>query len=97
MRRCKIAAGCKRPDKPCCVDCPDKTCQARCKNHPSRCACWEEGPPPRSRRERKVVSALQVAWLYSQGFSQREIARRLGCCRNTVAAILREAGVNCRG
>ncbi|MBD5356533.1 MAG: hypothetical protein HDR88_05955 [Bacteroides sp.] len=38
-----------------------------------------------------------MAWLYSQGFSQAEVARRLGCCRNTVIAILRELGVNCRG
>ena len=96
MRRCKIAVGCKRADKPCCVDCSDKTCQARCQNHPSRCGCWEEGPPSRKKRERKVNS-LQVAWLYSQGFSQVEVARRLGCCRNTVIAILRELGVSCRG
>ncbi|MBD5118542.1 MAG: helix-turn-helix domain-containing protein [Clostridiales bacterium] len=95
MRRCKISVGCKRADKLCCTDCSDKTCQARCQNSPSRCKCWEEGPPPRQ-RERKV-SSLQVAWLYSQGFSQAEVARRLGCCRNTVIAILRELGVDCRG
>ena len=96
MKRCKIAVGCKRADKPCCVDCPDKTCQSRCQNSPSRCNCCEEGPPPRQ-RERKVDS-LQVAYLYGQaGLTQAEIARWLGCSRSTVCNILRELGVGCRG
>ena len=34
MRRCKIPTGCKRLDTPCCVDCKDKTCLARCQNQP---------------------------------------------------------------
>lgn len=96
MRRCTIASGCRNPDKPCCADCQDKICQARCLNSPAQCGCWKEGAPPRRRKERKV-SSLQVAWLYGQGFSQAEVARRLGCHRNTVIAILRELGVTCRG
>lgn len=96
MRRCKIAVGCKRADKPCCTDCSDKTCQARCQNSPGRCKCWEDGPPPRH-RERKV-SSLQVAYLYGQlGMTQLEIAGQMGCGRSTVCNILREMGVRKRG
>lgn len=91
MRRCKIPVGCKRSDKPCCADCEIKACPARCENSPQRCNCWEEGPPPRT-RERKVDS-LRVAYLYSTGMGQKEIAFQLGCCRNTVSSILRELGV----
>ena len=92
MRRCKIAVGCKNPDKPCCVDCSDKTCQARCQNSPSRCKCWEEGPPPKH-PERKV-SSFKVAYLYGQvELSQAEIAQQLGCARSTVCNILLEMGV----
>lgn len=92
MRRCKIAVGCKRKDKPCCVDCSYKTCQARCQNSPNRCNCCDEGPPPR-RRERKVDS-LQVAYLYGQvGLSPSGIAQRLGCSRSAVYSILSELGV----
>ena len=102
MRRCKIAPpGCKAPGKPCCADCGDKTCQSRCWNTPQRCGCWEEGPPPRSRGARRgpprQVDALKVAWLYSRGLSKAEIARRLGCHRNSVVRILREMEANKSG
>ena len=96
MRRCKIAVGCKRADKPCCADCTDKTCQARRQNSPNRCNCCDEGPPPRP-RERKVDS-LQVAYLYGQvGLTPSGIAQWLGCSRSTVCNILRELGVTCHG
>ena len=102
MRRCKIApTGCTRPGKPCCADCGDKTCAVRCWNSPKRCNCWTEGPPPGTRGPRKSAprkaDPLKAAWLYSQGFPKAEIARRLGCCRNTVTTMLREAEVDRHG
>lgn len=95
MRRCGIPTGCKRADKPCCADCGDKTCQARCWNDPKRCRCWTEAPPPRAEKARRrgaprKLDPLRVAYLYSQGVSMAEIARRLGCHWNSVARILRE-------
>lgn len=82
MRRCKIPVGCKKADKPCCADCSDKTCQARCQNSPNLCNCCEEGPPPRRREPlggkaapgqsraergpRRKVNSLQVVYLHGQ-------------------------------
>lgn len=93
MRRCKIppTSCCHRHSAPCCKDCREKGCAARCQNDPRRCGCWEDKPPKRERKRK--VSPLQVVGLYSAGRTQAEIAAQLGCCRNTVAAILREAGV----
>lgn len=47
MIRCRIYS-CKRyPYQPCCEGCRDAdTCEARCKNHPSRCKCAAEGALP---------------------------------------------------
>lgn len=46
MSRCKIPAGCGRADTPCCVDCNNMVCPARCRNLPEWCGCWEKSPPP---------------------------------------------------
>ena len=43
------------------------------------------------------MDSLRVAWYYSQGMNQEEIARRLGCHRHTVGAILHEMGVSGHG
>lgn len=97
MRKCNISpTSCRRrPETPCCKDCREAYCESRCKNDPERCKCWADKPPYK-KRERKVGS-LQVAWLYGQGMTQLEIARRLGCNRKTVGAILHEMGVGKRG
>lgn len=97
MRRCNIPpSSCRRRHSaPCCRDCREKGCSARCQNDPARCNCWAD-KPPRQKRERKVDS-LQVAWLYGQGLTQAEVAERLGCSKNTVGAILREMGGGRRG
>lgn len=98
MRQCTIPpSSCCHPDStPCCKDCQERGCPARCLNDPARCHCWED-KPPRKKRERKV-SPLHVAYLYGQaGLTQAEIARQLGCSIKAVAAILREMGVGNRG
>lgn len=102
MKRCKIAPPrCKQPGQPCCADCNDKTCRARCRNNPTRCGCWEEGPPPRPRGTRRgpprKVDTLKIAWLHGQGLTQKEIARRLGCHPHTVSNVLREMEANKSG
>lgn len=94
MRKCKIPQGCKRPDKPCCADCKDKTCEARCWNSPKRCNCVEEGPPPRISAARKY-DWTEILHLHEQGLSTREIAARLGARQSTISAALRKMGV-CR-
>lgn len=98
MRRCKIPppSCCHSRSAPCCKDCQERDCSARCLNDPARCRCWED-KPPRGRGQHKV-DALQVAYLYGQaGLTQAEIAERLGCSRHTVGAILREMGVGRHG
>lgn len=97
MRRCNIPpSSCRHPDRtPCCKDCREKGCPVRCQNDPARCGCWED-KPPRQKRTRKV-DPLQVAWLYAQGLTQREIAAWLGCCKSRVSQVLREAGVTGHG
>lgn len=91
MRHCTIATGCKKPDKPCCTDCPDKACLARCQNSPSRCKCWEDGPRRKARGHK--IGTLPVVYLHEKGLTQMEIAKQLGCSRHTVGNILREMGV----
>lgn len=101
MRRCKISTGCKLPDKPCCADCRDRTCPARCRNAPQRCGCVEEGPPPRARERHggtpRKVDRLKVAWLRAQGYSIRRIADDLGCSKTTVCKILHVEEMNENG
>ena len=92
MRHCKIPVGCTREDKPCCADCGDETCEARCWNSPKRCSCWAEGPLTKRERVRKIDD-LQVALLYGKDLTQSEIARQLGCARSTVYASLKRMGV----
>lgn len=93
MRRCKIPAGtCTQPDKPCCVDCPDKTCQARCENHPKRCGQWTDGEP-KGRPDKRKYDHAEMARLRAQGLSNREIAKRLGCGKSTVVSALAKGRV----
>lgn len=96
MRRCKIPAGCKLPHHPCCADCKDKACKARCWNSPNRCGCWENAPGSKGPiRERKSkLDTEELLRLHKQGLLQREIALRLGCSSSTVSAALRKMGVN---
>lgn len=97
MRRCKIPTGCKLPARPCCADCGDKTCTARCWNSPERCGCWTEfssSPAEDARRGGKSkLDAQKLLSLHEQGLSQREIAQRLGCGKSSVSATLRKLGV----
>ena len=88
MRRCKIPTGCKRLDTPCCVDCKDKTCLARCQNQPQWCNCWEEAPPPRRGAPRRL-DWDKVRHLHEAGLSQLQIAAQLDTCPQTVNKILR--------
>lgn len=94
MRRCNISPpSCRhRFTAPCCKDCQETGCPNRCLNDPGICGCWRDGPPCQ-KRERKVNS-LQAVWLHEQGLTQSEIAKQLGCSRNTVGTILREMGVS---
>ena len=96
MRRCKIAPpSCTQSGTPCCADCGNKACPARCQNSPALCGCWEKAPPPRKRQGApRKADPLKAAWLYSQGMTQAEIARWLGCHRHTVAQALREVNQN---
>ena len=88
MRRCKIPTGCKRLDTPCCVDCKDKTCLARCQNQPQWCNCREEAPPPRRGAPRRL-DWDKVRQLHGEGLSQLQIAAQLDTCPQTVNKILR--------
>lgn len=88
MRRCKIPTGCKRLDTPCCVDCKDKTCLARCQNLPQWCNCWVEAQPPRRGAPRRL-DWDKVRQLHEAGLSQAQIADRLNVHRHTVSRILR--------
>ena len=102
MRRCKTALGpdtCRQPGKPCCKDCADKTCQARCLNDPKRCGCWEETPDQSSRKRGRVLGLDrdEIVRLYKTGMLQYQIALRLGCSTYGVSQVLREMGVSRRG
>lgn len=101
MRRCKIPTGCKLPHHPCCADCGDKTCTARCWNSPNRCGCWENSSVPQSETTKPgrptKIDAQEVLALYHQGLLQYQIAMRLGCNPNTVSRILRKLGVTRNG
>lgn len=88
MRRCKIPTGCKRLDTPCCVDCKDKTCQARCWNDPKHCGCWENDPPPRRGAPRRI-DWDKVRQLHKDGLSRLNIAAELGISLQSVNNILR--------
>lgn len=102
MKQCKIAPGpdtCKQSGKPCCKDCTDKTCQARCWNDPKRCCCWEETPeqPPRKRGRGPELDRDEIVRLYKTGLLQYQIALRLGYSTSGVSKVLREMGVTVRG
>lgn len=101
MRRCKIPTDCKLQSRPCCADCKDKTCEARCWNSPNRCGCWEDSPEPQSKAtqpgRRAKIDAQEVLALYRQGLLQFQIAQRLECNPNTVSRILRKLGVTGHG
>ncbi len=101
MRRCKIPTGCKLPAHPCCADCGDKTCEARCWNSPERCGCWEDSSAPESKatqpgRPAKIDPQTVLA-LYRQGLLQFQIAQRLECSPAAVSRILRKLGVTGHG
>lgn len=91
MRICKIAVGCRQLSHPCCADCGDKTCQARCLNSPSRCGCCDNGLPKRTRRSK--IDDEQLLALSHKGLLQRDIANILGCSAANVSARLRRLGV----
>lgn len=95
MKKCRIAPpSCTQRGAPCCAGCGNRACEARCLNSPKLCGCWEESPPPGARRgPPPKADPLKVAYLYSLGMTQTEIARWLGVCRNTVAKALREGMV----
>lgn len=101
MRHCKIPTGCKLPHHPCCADCKDKTCTARCWNSPSRCGCWEDSPDPKSKAShpglRSKINTQEVLSLHRQGLLQFQIAMRLECAPATVSRILRKLGVTGHG
>lgn len=92
MRRCKTATGsCKRPDRPCCADCLDKTCQARCWNSPKRCGCWTETDEAAGAVHRGPARKYDwgsIARLHAQGLPQKAIAAQLGCSASTVEKVL---------
>lgn len=91
MRKCKIPVGkCTHPDKPCCMDCADRSCQFRCENHPKRCGQWIDAEPsaPRERPAAQKYDRAEMARLRAQKLSCREIAQRLGCSENTVSRAL---------
>lgn len=97
MRRCKIPTGCKLPHHPCCADCKDKTCTARCWNSPERCGCWEDSATVYLKAVRPgrpaKVDPQEVLPLHRQGLLQFQIAMRLGCAPATVSRILKKLGV----
>ncbi len=93
MRRCKIPTGCKLPSRPCCADCGDKTCAARCQNRPERCGCWTDEAKNPHRGGRRKVDPQELLNLHKQQLSQREIAQRMGCGKSTVNAALRKLEV----
>lgn len=101
MRCCKISVGCKLPTHPCCADCGDKTCEARCWNSPSRCGCWEDSSTPYLKAVRPgrptKIDAQEVVSMYQKGLFQWMIAQRMGCSPATVSRILRKLGVTRNG
>ena len=101
MRRCKIPTGCKLPTHPCCADCGDKTCTARCWNSPERCGCWEDSSTVYLKSVRPgrpaKASPQEVLALYQQGLLQYQIAQRLECSPTTVSRILKKLGVTGHG
>lgn len=101
MKWCKIAPGtCRQPDRPCCKDCADKTCQARCLNDPKRCACWSDVPYREALKKRGVKPSLdrdEIVRLYKSGLLQYQIASQLGCSTSGVSKVLQEMGVTRRG
>ena len=92
MRQCRISSCCKLAHHPCCADCKDRTCTARCLNSPERCGCWWDTALRPSKIDRDKVLRL-----HNQGLLQKEIARRLRCSTSSVSAILWEMGVRSRG
>lgn len=95
MRRCKIPTGCKLPEHPCCADCGDKACTARCWNSPERCGCWMDDQTPKAmpRGRKPKFDRQELLSLHKQQLSQREIAQRMSCGKSTVNAALRKLGV----
>jgi len=99
VRRCNIPPPrCRhRYVAPCCVDCGETDCPVRCMNSPDRCRCWEEGPAVKERKLGRRVDTARIAQLYDQGLTQAQIAEQVGCCKQTVLAVLRELGVEKHG
>lgn len=95
MRMCKIASCCKLAHHPCCKDCKDKRCDARCLNSPEHCGCWEDSAPPRNRVQsrKSKINRQELLRLHEQGLLLREIAQRLGCGTTIVSTTLRKMGV----
>ena len=97
MKRCKTAPpACLWPSKPCCEDCPRKTCQVRCLNSPKRCGCWMEGPPPRKRGKGggRYLDWDEIVRLRGQGLMIAQIAERMDCSIQAVSDALKKKGVS---
>lgn len=97
MKHCKTAPpACLWPSKPCCEDCPDKTCQNRCWNSPKRCGCWTEGPPPRKRGKGggRYLDWDEIVRLRGQGLMIAQIAERMDCSIQAVSDALKKRGVD---
>jgi len=99
VRRCNIPpTGCRHKyAAPCCADCAEDGCAARCQNHPDRCRCWRDGPPLRPRERTGKLDRAAILRLREAGLLQREIAERLGCSPSGVSAVLRQAGRDAHG
>ena len=104
MRRCKIApSACARSDRPCCADCMDKICQARCLNDQKLYGCWEAAPDPSSRKDSRRlgpkprVDRDEIVRLHNEGLAQYQIALRLKCSQAQVSRILKEMRVTRHG
>lgn len=100
MIRCKIPTGCKLPNHPCCADCKDKTCEARCWNSPNRCGCWTEDPHGGQKKKRAHPRKFdwdEIKRLYQSGVPMAGIAARIGSSVNTVSGALKKMGVKRRG
>lgn len=98
MRRCNTAPSrCQQPGRPCCKDCPDKTCRARCWNDPGRCGCWEGRPPPKKRERPVKPDRAEILHLHEKGILQQEITARLGGSVSSMRKVLREMGVKAYG
>lgn len=99
MRRCKIAPQvCLRYGTPCCKDCKNQDCPARCQNSPERCNCVEDDPPPRKRGKGKgggrYLDWDEIARLRGLDLTIAQIAEQMGCSIQAVSDALRKRGVS---